>query len=73
MTVSASFIWENARSAAELLMAMARGERAQTLAEYRLLLTLVAIGVVVPSVILFRTALAGAFSDVTDCVSRVTC
>lgn len=73
MTVSAGFIWENARSAAGLLMAMARGERAQTLAEYGLLLTLVAIGVVVPAVILMRTALAGAFSDVADCITRVSC
>ncbi|MCI0777865.1 MAG: hypothetical protein J4N95_06770 [Chloroflexi bacterium] len=73
MTVSAGFIWENARAAAGLLMAMARGERAQTLAEYGLLLTLVGVGVVVPTVILMRTALAGTFSDVTDCISRVTC
>ncbi len=52
---------------------MLRGERAQTLAEYSLLLTVVGVGVVVPSMLLFRGALAGAFSDATDCIARVTC
>ena len=48
-------------------------ERGQTLAEYGLLLTLVAVGVVVPTMILMRTALAGAFGSVTDCILRTTC
>ena len=73
MTASVGYIWESVLSAAELISAMARGERAQTLAEYGLLLTVVGVGVVVPTMLLFRTALAGAFSDVTDCLSAVTC
>ena len=43
--------------------------RAQTLAEYSLLLTLVAVGVVVPTIILFRGMLAGAFDGVTACLT----
>ena len=48
-------------------------ERGQTLAEYGLLLTLVAVGVVVPTMIVMRTALAGAFGSATDCILRVSC
>lgn len=43
--------------------------RAQTLAEYSLVLTLVAVGVVVPTLILFRGALAGAFDGATACLT----
>jgi Flp pilus assembly pilin Flp len=42
--------------------------RAQTLAEYSLLLTIVAVGVVVPTLILFRGMLAGAFEGVRVCL-----
>ncbi len=73
MTANVSLIWEDVRYAAGLLSALVRGERAQTLAEYSLLLTLVGVGVVVPTMLLFRTALAGAFSSATDCMTRVTC
>ena len=48
-------------------------ERGQTLAEYSLLLALVAVGVAVPTMIIMRTALAGAFGSATDCILRVTC
>ena len=48
-------------------------EHGQTLAEYGLLLTLVAVGVVVPTLIIMRTALASAFGDATSCLLRVTC
>ncbi len=50
-----------------------RRERGQTLAEYGLILTLVAVGVVVPTMIIMRTALAGAFGSATDCILRVSC
>ena len=73
MTANVRFIWESALSSAGHLNAMVRGEGGQTLAEYGLLLTLIAVGVVVPTMLLFRTALAGAFGDVADCISRVTC
>ena len=73
MAASAGFIWENALSAVVLQRALVRGDRGQTLLEYSLLLTLVGVGVVVPTVILMRTALAGAFSDVADCLLGTTC
>ncbi len=44
-------------------------ERGQTLAEYSLLLALVAVGVVVTTVIVMRTALAGAFTAATGCIN----
>ncbi len=73
MTADVAYVWESMLSAAEVLNALVRGERAQTLAEYSLLLTLVGVGVVVPTMHLIRTALAGAFSNATDCMTRVTC
>jgi Flp pilus assembly pilin Flp len=73
MAATVVFIWEDACSAVGLLSAMVRGERAQTLAEYSLLLTLIGVGVVVPTMLVFRTALAGAFASATDCMTRVTC
>ena len=48
-------------------------ESGQALAEYGLILTLVAVGVVIPTVIIMRTALAGAFGDATSYILRVTC
>ena len=44
-------------------------ERGQTLAEYGLILTVVAVGVVVPTMILFRTALASGFTSMTNCLN----
>ena len=43
-------------------------ERGQTLAEYSLLLTLVAVGVTVTAIIVFRTALAAGFDAMTTCL-----
>jgi len=73
MTATVGYIWENALFAAVLLRAHVRGERGQTLAEYSLLLTLIGVGVVVPTMLLFRAALADAFTDATACILRTTC
>ena len=73
MSATAGLIWENALTVGTLVRATARGEYGQTLAEYGLLLTLVAVGVVVPTLILMRTALAGAFTDVADCILGTGC
>ena len=73
MTATVGYIWESVLSAAEQLHGIVRGERAQTLAEYSLLLTLVGVGVVVPTMLLFREALAGAFSNASACILRTTC
>ena len=73
MSAMAGLIWENVLTVGTRVRATARGEYGQTLAEYGLLLTLVAVGVVVPTLILMRGALAGAFGSAADCMSRVTC
>ncbi len=55
--------WQDART-------RLAGDGGQTLAEYSLLLTLVAVAVVVGAVMVFRGALAGAFDSVTGCLSN---
>lgn len=42
-------------------------ERGQTLAEYGLLLALIAVAVVVGAVVLYRTAITDLFDEVTFC------
>ena len=44
-------------------------DRGQTLAEYGLILTLVAVGVVIPTMLLFREALIDAFTAAADCLN----
>ena len=46
-----------------------RDDQGQTLAEYSLILTLVAVGVVVLAVFLFSSAIADTYDSVTACVS----
>lgn len=43
--------------------------RGQTLAEYGMILTLVAVGVVIPTMLLFREALIDAFVAATSCMN----
>lgn len=43
-------------------------ERGQTLAEYGLILTLVAVGVVIPTMLIFREQLIGAYASATQCL-----
>ena len=44
------------------------GASGQTLAEYSLVVTVVALGVTVLALVVFREALAGAFTSVTACL-----
>ena len=44
-------------------------ERAQTLAEYSLVLTLVAVGVTIPTLLIFRGMLIDAFSSAGACLA----
>ena len=44
-------------------------EHGQTLAEYGLILAVVAVGVVVPTMILFRGALASGFDSMANCLN----
>ena len=50
---------------AHLLLA---GERAQTLAEYGLILTLIAVGVAVPTMLIFRTTMVDAYNSTINCL-----
>ncbi len=55
------------RAAARAAAPVAAHERGQTLAEYSLILTVVAVGVVAISVMFFSSAVAGTFDSVTAC------
>jgi len=44
-------------------------ERAQTLAEYGLIVSVVAVGVVLPTLMLFRAEIAATFNAATDCLN----
>ncbi len=48
----------------------AQDEHGQTLAEYSLMVTLVAVGVVAVAVFLFSAAIASTYDSVTACLSR---
>jgi len=43
-------------------------QRGQTLAEYSLIATIIAIGMAVLTLIVFRTSLTGAFTSVLSCI-----
>ena len=43
-------------------------QRGQTLAEYSLIITIIAVAVVVVSMLVFRNALAGAFNTASTCL-----
>lgn len=45
-----------------------RDERGQTLGEYSLIITTIAVGLVLLAVLVFRSALGGAFSAGTRCL-----
>ncbi len=44
-------------------------EQGQTLAEYGLIMAVIAVAVVITAVTLFRTAIIGAFNSATGCLS----
>lgn len=44
-------------------------QRGQTLAEYGLILTLVAVGVVLPTMLLFRDQLIAAYNGAANCMN----
>ncbi len=47
---------------------LVRRERGQTLAEYSLIMTVIAIAVTVSALIVFRTQIAGVFDSATSCL-----
>jgi len=56
------------------LQARLSDEEGQTLAEYGLIMALIAVAVVVTAVVAFRGAIIGAFNNATDCLGNLgTC
>jgi Flp pilus assembly pilin Flp len=54
------------------LKAKFEDEHGQTLAEYGLIMAVIAVAVVVAAGVAFREAIVGAFTDATDCLSGTT-
>ncbi len=54
------------------LQARSQDEEGQTLAEYGLIMAVIAVAVVVGAGVLFRDAIVGAFGSATNCLNRVT-
>ena len=50
------------------LQARMSDEEGQTLAEYGLIMAVIAVAVVITAVTLFRTAIIGAFDSATNCL-----
>jgi Flp pilus assembly pilin Flp len=48
-------------------------ERGQTLAEYSLIISAIAVAAVVTAVMVFRAELAATFNSVTDCLNGTSC
>jgi Flp pilus assembly pilin Flp len=59
---------QRAQSAFRRLAASIQDTAGQTLAEYGIIITVVAVGTVVLALIAFRGALAGAYAAVTGCL-----
>ncbi len=55
---------------AAAILRISRDERAQTLAEYGLLISLVAVAAVLLAMLVFRDTLIGAFNTVTACLQQ---
>ncbi len=54
--------------AIQSLESKVKDEEGQTLAEYGLIMAVIAVAVVVSAVIVFRTAIVSAFSSATTCL-----
>jgi len=54
--------------AIQSLEAKVKDEEGQTLAEYGLIMAVIAVAVVVAAVVAFRTAIVTAFESATDCL-----
>ena len=56
----------------QMLEAKTKDEDGQTLAEYGLIMAVIAVAVVVAAGVAFRGAIIGAFTEATDCLSGAT-
>jgi Flp pilus assembly pilin Flp len=55
-------------TALNLLYSRTEDEEGQTLAEYGLILSVIAVATIVLAVVAFRDAISGAFNDATGCL-----
>jgi Flp pilus assembly pilin Flp len=58
--------------AIKMIQVKTQDEDGQTLAEYGLIMAVIAVAVVVAAGIAFREAIVGAFTSATDCLSGAT-
>ena len=61
-------LWDRVPLLAIRIRSVLGNERAQTLAEYSLVLALVAVGVTIPTLLIFRGMLIGAFNSAGACL-----
>ena len=61
-------LWDRVPLLAIRIRSVLGNERAQTLAEYGLILTLVAVGVTIPTLLIFRGMLINAFNSAGACL-----
>jgi Flp pilus assembly pilin Flp len=61
----------HALAAGQTLRVRTQDDSGQTLAEYGLIITVIAVGLVLLAMMVFRDALAGAFNAATGCLDSV--
>jgi Flp pilus assembly pilin Flp len=59
--------------AVQSFAARTQDDDGQTLAEYSLIISAIAVATVITTVIVFRGALASAWNSASDCLNHVTC
>lgn len=60
------------KSVGQLIESKVQDEEGQTLAEYGLIMAVIAVAVVVAAGVAFRGAIIGAFSSATDCLNKAS-
>ena len=60
------------RSLGQMIESKVQDEEGQTLAEYGLIMAVIAVAVVVAAGVAFRGAIIGAFSSATDCLNKAS-
>jgi Flp pilus assembly pilin Flp len=59
-------------TAVQALVARAKDEEGQTLAEYGLIMAVIAVAVIAAAVFTFKDAIVGAFDDATNCLDSAS-
>ena len=61
-------VWVALQAIGQSIEAKMKDEEGQTLAEYGLIMAVIAVAVVIVAVVAFRTAIISAFSQATNCL-----